>query len=130
MAAIRGGDYPVLFISFCGSVLAIFSERDIKNRTQIFRSFFFILIGYIMSILAVTLLRIEDTQKLWTKLMFGGINAVMSPIIAYGFLIFYERVFKITTDLTLLELSDFNHPLLKELSSKAQMCIRDRSTGL
>jgi len=119
VAAIRGGDYPILFISFCGSVLAIFSERDIKNRTQIFRSFFFILIGYIMSILAVTLLRIEDTQKLWTKLMFGGINAVMSPIIAYGFLIFYERVFKITTDLTLLELSDFNHPLLKELSSKA-----------
>lgn len=119
VAAIRGGDYPVLFISFCGSVLAIFSERDIKNRTQIFRSFFFILIGYIMSILAVSLLRIEDTQKLWTKLMFGGINAVMSPIVAYGFLIFYERVFKITTDLTLLELSDFNHPLLKELSSKA-----------
>lgn len=119
IAAIRGGDYPVLFISFCGSVLAIFSERDIKNRTQIFRSFFFILVGYLLSILAVNLLRIEDTQKLWIKIMFGGINAVMSPIVAYGFLIFYERVFKITTDLTLLELSDFNHPLLKELSSKA-----------
>lgn len=119
VAVIRGGDYPILFISFCGSVLAIFSERDIKNRTQIFRSFFFILIGYLMSILAVNLLRIEDTQKLWMKLMFGGINAIMSPIVAYGFLIFYERVFKITTDLTLLELSDFNHPLLKELSSKA-----------
>lgn len=43
----------------------------------------------------------------------------MSPLIAYGLLIFYEKVFKITTDLTLLELSDFNHPLLKELSSKA-----------
>ncbi|MBS1552569.1 MAG: HDIG domain-containing protein [Bacteroidetes bacterium] len=119
VAVIRGGDYPILFISFCGSVLAIFSERDIKIRTQIFRSFFFILIGYLMSILAVNLLRIEDTQKLWMKLMFGGINAIMSPIVAYGFLIFYERVFKITTDLTLLELSDFNHPLLKELSSKA-----------
>ena len=51
--------------------------------------------------------------------MFGGINAVMSPVIAFGLLIFYEKVFKITTDLTLLELSDFNHPLLKELSSKA-----------
>jgi putative nucleotidyltransferase with HDIG domain len=53
------------------------------------------------------------------KLLFGGFNAIMSPVIAYGLLIFYERVFKITTDLTLLELSDFNHPLLKELSSKA-----------
>jgi len=40
-------------------------------------------------------------------------------VIAFGLLIFYEKVFKVTTDLTLLELSDFNHPLLKELSSKA-----------
>lgn len=119
VAAIRGGDYPIAFVSFCGSVLAIFSERDIKNRSQIFRSFFFILIGYTFSILAINLIRIEDAQKLWMKLLFGGINAIMSPVIAYGLLIFYERVFKITTDLTLLELSDFNHPLMKELSSKA-----------
>ncbi|HAY32596.1 MAG TPA: HDIG domain-containing protein [Ignavibacteria bacterium] len=119
VAAIRGGDYSISFISFCGSVLAIFSERDIKNRSQIFRSFLFILIGYTFSILAINLIRIEDYQKLWMKLMFGGINAVMSPVIAFGLLIFYEKVFKITTDLTLLELSDFNHPLLKELSSKA-----------
>jgi putative nucleotidyltransferase with HDIG domain len=119
VAAIRGGDYAIAMVSFCGSVLAIFSERDIKNRSQIFRSFFFILIGYTFSILAINLVRIEDSQKLWMKLIFGGINAIMSPVIAYGLLIFYERVFKITTDLTLLELSDFNHPLLKELSSKA-----------
>lgn len=119
IAAIRGGDYSIAFVSLCGSVLAIFSEQDVKNRTQIFRSFIFILIGYIFSILAINLVRIEDSQKLWTKLLFGSINAVMSPVIAYGLLIFYERVFKITTDLTLLELSDFNHPLLKELSSKA-----------
>ena len=119
VAAVRGGDYTIAFVSFCGSVLAIFSERDIKNRSQIFRSFFFILIGYTFSILAINLVRIEDAQKLWMKLIFGGINAIMSPVIAYGLLIFYERVFKITTDLTLLELSDFNHPLLKELSSKA-----------
>ncbi|MBL8007319.1 MAG: HDIG domain-containing protein [Ignavibacteria bacterium] len=118
-ALIRGGDFSILFVSFCGSVLAIFSERDIKNRSQIFRSFFFILIGYIFSITALSLVRIEDSQKLWIKLMLGGINAIMSPVIAYGLLIFYERVFRISTDLTLLELSDFNHPLLKELSSKA-----------
>ncbi len=119
IAAIRGGDYSIAFISFCGSVLAIFSERDIKNRSQIFRSFFFILIGYTFSILAINLIRIEDTQRLWMKLTFGGINAIMSPVIAFGLLIFYEKVFKVTTDLTLLELSDFNNPLLKELSSKA-----------
>jgi cyclic-di-AMP phosphodiesterase PgpH len=119
VAAIRGGDFTVVLISFSGSVLAIFSVRDIKNRSQIFRSFFFILAGYTIAILAIGLDRFESMQKILTNLLFGGINAIMSPIIAYGLLIFYEKVFKITTDLTLLELADFNQPLLKELSTKA-----------
>ncbi len=119
VASIRGGDYTIAFVSFCGCVLAIFSVQDIKNRSQIFRSFYFMLIGYSISILAVGLDKTEDTSKILVQILFGGINSMLSPIIAYGLLIFYERTFKITTDLTLLELSDFNHPLLKELSSKA-----------
>ena len=119
ISAIRGGDYTIGFISFTGSVLAIFSVRDIKNRNQMFRSFFFILAGNTLAILAIGLDRTEATNKILIELLFGGINSIMSPIIAYGLLIFYERVFKITTDLTLVELSDFNHPLLRELSSKA-----------
>jgi putative nucleotidyltransferase with HDIG domain len=119
IAAIRGGDFTVVFVSFSGSVLAIFSVRDIKNRSQIFRSFFFVLAGYTIAILAVGFDRFESIQKIMLNLLYGGINAIMSPIIAYGLLIFYEKVFKITTDLTLLELADFNQPLLKELSTKA-----------
>jgi cyclic-di-AMP phosphodiesterase PgpH len=119
VSAIRGGDFTTMFISISGSVLAIFSVRDIKNRSQIFRSFFFILIGYSVSISSIGLDRAESISKVITQLIYGGVNAVMSPIIAYGLLIFYEKTFKITTDLTLLELADFNHPLLKELSTKA-----------
>jgi len=119
IAAIRGGDFTVVFVSFSGSVLAIFSVRDIKNRSQIFRSFFFVLAGYTIAIMAVGFDRFESIQKIMLNLLYGGINAIMSPIIAYGLLIFYEKVFKITTDLTLLELADFNQPLLKELSTKA-----------
>lgn len=119
IAAIRGGDFTAVFVSFSGSVLAIFSVRDIKNRSQIFRSFYFVLGGYTLAILAIGFERFESVQKIIINLLYGGINAIMSPIIAYGLLIFYEKVFKITTDLTLLELADFNQPLLKELSTKA-----------
>jgi hypothetical protein len=119
ISAIRGGDYTITFISFCGSVLAIFSVRDIKNRSQIFRSFFFILGGYIIAILAIGLDRSEGFSKIAVNLAYVGINSVMSPVIAYGLLIFYEKVFRITTDLTLIELADFNQPLLRQLSTKA-----------
>ncbi|TRZ65770.1 HDIG domain-containing protein, partial [bacterium] len=119
VAAVRGGDFTIILVSFAGSVLAIFSVRDIKNRSQIFRSFFFVLIGYSISILAIALDRSQDLSKLSINLLFGTVNSVMSPVIAYGMLIFYEKVFGITTDLTLLELADFNQPLLRELSTKA-----------
>ncbi|KXK04658.1 MAG: HD superfamily membrane-associated hydrolase [Chlorobi bacterium OLB4] len=119
IAAVRGGDYTIAFISFCGSVLAIFSVRNARNRNQIFRSFFFILIGNTVAILAIGFDRMEEFGEIFNRFIYGGINAVMSPVIAFGLLIFYERVFKITTDITLLELSDRNHPLLKELFMKA-----------
>ncbi|MDD5362895.1 MAG: HDIG domain-containing protein [Ignavibacteria bacterium] len=119
IAAIRGGDYTIAFISFCGSVLAIFSVRDIKNRSQIFRSFFFIIAGYAIAILAIGLDRSESLSKIAVNLSYAAVNSIMSPVIAYGLLIFYEKAFKITTDLTLVELADFNQPLLRELSAKA-----------
>lgn len=50
---------------------------------------------------------------------FAASNALISPVLTYGLLIFFERLFNITTDLTLLELSNFDRPLLRELARKA-----------
>jgi len=118
-ASIRGGDYSIAFISLAGSALAIFSVRDVKNRSQIFRSAFFILAGYVVAVFAMGFEKNEALYKIFINLGLSGVNAFMSPIIAYGLLIFYEKTFRITTDLTLIELADFNHPLLKQLSTKA-----------
>lgn len=119
IAAVRGGDFNIALISFCSAVFAIFSVRNIRNRNQVFRSFFFILIGNTAAILAIGFDRMEEASTIMNQLLFGGINAIMSPVIAFGLLVFYERVFKLTTDITLLELSDRNHPLLKKLFMKA-----------
>ena len=47
------------------------------------------------------------------------ISGLLAPLITYGISTFYEVVFRVTSDLTLLELTDFNHPLLKKLSQEA-----------
>jgi putative nucleotidyltransferase with HDIG domain len=119
IASVRGGDFTITLISFVGSAFAIFSVRDLQNRNLIFRSFFYILVGYTISILAIGLDRSQGISNTLTRIIFGSINSVLSPIIAYGLLFFYERTFNITTNLTLLELADFNHPLLKKLSTQA-----------
>lgn len=117
--ALRGNDYPFVIMNVIAGVLSVYSVRDIKNRTQIFRSFMFILLGYAVTIIAFGFERFESWQKIIVELSFAGTNALISPILTYGLLIFFERIFKITTDLTLLELSNFDRPLLKDLARKA-----------
>lgn len=116
IGALRGNDYVFAVMNLVAGALAAYTVRDIKNRTQIFRSFFFILIGYTISIIAFGLERFETFDQISLSVAFAGVNALVSPVLTYGLLIFFERFFKITTDLTLLELSDFNRPLLRELA--------------
>ena len=117
--ALRGNDYTFSVLNILAGVLAVYSVRDIKNRSQIFRSFLFILIGYTAGIAAFGFERFAELNKILIEFAFISSNALISPVLTYGLLIFFEKFFKITTDLTLLELSNFDAPLLKELSRKA-----------
>ena len=117
--ALRGNDYTFMAMNLIAGGIAVYSVRDIKNRSQIFRSFLFILLGYILSIFAFGFERFASVNNLLIESAFATTNALISPVLTYGLLIFFERFFKITTDLTLLELSNFDRPLLKELARKA-----------
>ena len=117
--ALRGNDYTFMAMNLIAGGIAVYSVRDIKNRSQIFRSFLFIFLGYILSIFAFGMERFAPWDSLMIEGAFATSNALISPVLTYGLLIFFERLFKITTDLTLLELSNFDRPLLKELARKA-----------
>ncbi len=119
VGALRGNDYTFMAMNFIAGGLSVYTVRDIKNRSQIFRSFVFILIGYTASILAFGLERFAPAESMLIELAFAATNALISPVLTYGLLIFFERLFNITTDLTLLELSNFDRPLLRELARKA-----------
>ena len=119
IGALRGNDYSFTAMNLIAGGLSVYTVRDIKNRTQIFRSFQYILLGYTASIVAFGLERFAPVDSMLVELAFAGSNALVSPVLTYGLLIFFERIFKITTDLTLLELSNFDRPLLKELARKA-----------
>lgn len=119
VGALRGSEYSIILASIVAGSLAIFTVRDIKNRTQIFRSLAFIFLGYAFTILINGLQRSVAFLDMTEEMAYALANSILSPVITFGLLIFFEKVFRITTDLTLLELSDFNHPLLRDLSSRA-----------
>ena len=119
IGALRGNDYSFAAMNIFAGALSVYTVRDIKNRSQIFRSFLFIFLGYVISIFAFGLERFASSETILIEFAFAGSNALISPVLTYGLLIFFERIFNITTDLTLLELSNFDGPLLKELAHKA-----------
>ena len=119
VAGIRSNDYAIGLSSIVAGALAAYTVRDIRSRTQIFWSMIYIFLGYTVSILALSFEQLENFSMILSNVSFALGNAVISPLLTFGLLIFFERVFKVTTDFTLVELSDLNHPMLRELSEKA-----------
>lgn len=119
LGAQMGGNINFIITSIFASSLAICSVRRLRNRSQVFQSIIFILLGYLISISVTEMLRFSSTKEILNHLLYAGINGVISPFLTYGIIGLLETLFGITTDLKLLELADFNHPLLKLLSKEA-----------
>jgi len=114
-----GGNINFIITSIFASSLAIYSVRKLRQRSQIFRAILIIVAAYLVSICLTEMLRFSSSKEILNHLLYAGINGVISPVLAYGTIGLFESAFGITTDLTLLELADFNHPALKLLSKEA-----------
>jgi len=113
-----GFDYEFTLATLFGGTLGVFSVRDIKNRGQFVMSAGLVFIGYLLVMMATWLFLGRSAALLGSDLLSVGINSVLL-MMAYPLLWIFERSFEVTTDLALLELSDTNRPLLKELSLRA-----------
>lgn len=111
-------DFEFTFATLFASTLGVFSVRDIRNRGQFFISAGLVFIGYLVILGATAVLFGIQRDIFLADLLMVGINSFLL-IMAYPLLWVFERAFDITTDLSLLELSDTNRPLLKELSLRA-----------
>ncbi len=117
--SILGYDFRVTLVSmFCGLVAA-FTVRKVRNRYQFYRPIIYLPIAYAATVAAMELLRFTPTSEIFGSLKWGVLNGFLSPVLATGLYPIFESVFNITTDITLLELSDLNHPLLQELAIRA-----------
>lgn len=116
---LRGNDYIFAVTHIVAGAISAYTVRDIKNRTQIYKSFYFILAAYITGIVAFGLERFDSYEVILMNSAVALSNAIISPSLTFGLIIFIEKAFGITTDLTLFELTDFNNKLLRDLAQTA-----------
>lgn len=119
VSLISGPDYQFLFSLVLVGITATYTSRDLKNRMQ----FYVFTPGLVLGVFLVvhsgfTFSRYADLRAWAEPIFYFGVHSA-SIFFIYPLAMAYERLFGITTDFTLLELGDTNHPLLKELMSKA-----------
>jgi putative nucleotidyltransferase with HDIG domain len=109
-----------LVITFLfGSLVGIFSIRNITKRWHIIRAGILVGLTNFVCIIAIGLLNNLNPDIFVTDSAWGFINGIICAFIVMGIMPLLEDLFKITTNITLLELSDMNHPLLKQMVLKA-----------
>lgn len=119
IGGINGLDYSYTLTHLFAGIASIYTIRQVRKRTQIFSASLIAWLIYFLGILAFGLVRYQNMDLIFERITIATLNVVFTPIIVYGVLGIFEKMFDITTDFTLLELSDMNHPLLKQLSQNA-----------
>ncbi|MFC1709619.1 HD family phosphohydrolase [Candidatus Omnitrophota bacterium] len=115
------GDIFLICIMFLGSMTGAFFVYKIRQRHKLIQSG--ILAGTIM-ILSLAIIAYRQQVGIMSfssspNTVPAAINGILSAFIVAGALPIFEFLFKVVTNISLLELSDFNHPLLKRLVLEA-----------
>ncbi len=116
---IYGNRLDLLVLTFLASTVAIFACQDVRKRSRVVRAAGF---GGLTIALFALLVGFADQLPFPTLIkQFGAglASGVLTGIIVVGLLPVLESLFKRTTDITLLELTDYNHPLLRLMQLEA-----------
>ncbi|HRR07466.1 MAG TPA: HDIG domain-containing protein [Rhodothermales bacterium] len=111
-------DFQLTYLTAFAGMIAVFSVRDIRNRGQFVSTAGLVHFAYALGATSFALLQSNTVESYLYTMLYVAINAALT-LFVYPIVWVIERVFDVTTDLTLLELSDTNRPLLKELSLRA-----------
>ncbi|MFO7939243.1 MAG: HDIG domain-containing protein [Bacteroidales bacterium] len=111
--------FEFVFLNFTAGIVAIFSQTSLNRRGKLFLSAALVVFTYAFVYFGLAITRETDIRELnymfFLYFLLNGFLLLLSHPLIYLF----EKVFGFLSDITLLELSDTNQPLLRELAEKA-----------
>lgn len=107
-----------MFVELMGGAAVIFSMKELSRRSELLRSAFVAFLAYVVSYVGFELLTTGSLSALSGRLIgYFGINAVLISF-AYILIFITEKLFGMVSVVTLVELSDINNSVLRELSQE------------
>lgn len=119
LGSVAPNGYEFVFMQIIAGMVTIFSITNLRKRAHLFSAAGMIFISYMVTFSALTIIQegsimqMDQTQILWLS------GNVLLTLFSYPLIFIFEKVFGLTSDVSLMELTDSNAPLLRELSVKA-----------
>jgi putative nucleotidyltransferase with HDIG domain len=111
--------FEFAFLQITAGMVAIYSIKNLIKREQFLISALLILLNYFIVFLGISLIRDGSIQEIeWINFV-PFVFSVLLSLLAYPLIYAFERMFGITSDVTLMELTNTNSKLLRDLAFKA-----------
>ena len=111
--------FEFLYLQLMAGIVSILSVLQMYKRAQLFTSAAKIIAIYFAAYFAMALTQegSVDNIKWMNFVLFAGNGAL--TLFAYPMIFAFEKTFSLVSDVSLLELSDTNSPLLRELAKSS-----------
>lgn len=119
LGTVAPAGFDFIYMQIIAGMVAIFSIVNMRDRSQLFLAVGLIFGAYAVSYIGLSLLhegslqRINSTNFIWIA------GNCLLTLLAYPLIFFIEKAFAVTSDFSLMELTDYNSSLLRELAIKA-----------
>ena len=114
MGIMMGQNIDLVIVSLFTATIAVYNIRELRKRSQLFTTMFALIAASIIVIIGLGFFKENSWSIMARDIQFLVLNSILAPILTYGLIGVFEMIFDVTTDLTLIELLDYDHPLLKE----------------
>ena len=111
--------FEFVFLQFIAGIISILTVLKMYTRAQLFTSVIKIMGAYLLVYVALSITHAASFNEIeGLKLLQFTISGALT-IFAYPIVFLFEKLFLLVSDVSLLELTDTNSPLLRRLSDEA-----------
>ncbi len=119
LAFLVPNSFEFIFLQMMAGILASLTVNDLYRRAKLFISVGLIVGLYVVSYIAFTLIHDGNLNQLSYDVLLLFVVNGLAILFVQPLIYIFEKVFGLVSDASLLELSDTNSKLLRELADKA-----------
>lgn len=118
-AVMFDNSFSIFALGLLVTIIAVHVARNVRTRARMLRIGLWVGLAQVVYGMSMAALNLVPLNLLAQQALVAMVGGLVTALLALIFLPLFESLFDITTDITLLELSDMGHPLLQRLAMEA-----------